>query len=461
MSEIATITEQGAGIEQSLKVEQVDNQPSLIDWKAIWKPLSLIAGVFLIFFWLPIDNSRVTGAVIESLALAKWYAQEHVLLCLVPAFFIAGAISVFVSQASVIKYLGVGARKILSYSVASISGTILAVCSCTVLPLFAGIWKRGAGLGPAIAFLYSGPAINVLAIVLTARILGPEIGLARAVGAVVFSIVIGLLMHLFFRKEEQSKADAALHLPEPEVERPLWQNVVYFAVMVGILVSATWGEPAEPVGLWSAIYSVKWLLTGFFAIILGVLLVKWFHVKAYKVALAAAVVLALAIIFPHEPLIAFSAGIITMVVLITSTRGETERWFLSTWDFAKQIMPLLFAGVLVAGLLLGRPGSEGLIPSQWVSGLVGGNSLWANLFASVVGAFMYFATLTEVPILQGLLGAGMGKGPALALLLAGPALSLPNMLVIRSVLGTKKTITFVALVVVMATISGLIFGHYF
>jgi len=461
MSEIATITEQGAGIEQSPKVEQVDTQPGLIDWKAIWKPLSLIAGVFLIFFWLPIDNSRVTGAVIESLALAKWYAQEHVLLCLVPAFFIAGAISVFVSQASVIKYLGVGARKILSYSVASISGTILAVCSCTVLPLFAGIWKRGAGLGPAIAFLYSGPAINVLAIVLTARILGPEIGLARAVGAVVFSIVIGLLMHLFFRKEEQSKADAALHLPEPEVERPLWQNVVYFAVMVGILVSATWGEPAEPVGLWHVIYSVKWLLTSFFAIILGVLLVKWFRVKAYKVALAAAVVLALAIIFPHEPLIAFSAGIITMVVLITTTRGETERWFLSTWDFAKQIMPLLFAGVLVAGLLLGRPGSEGLIPSQWVSGLVGGNSLWANLFASVVGAFMYFATLTEVPILQGLLGAGMGKGPALALLLAGPALSLPNMLVIRSVLGTKKTITFVALVVVMATISGLIFGHYF
>jgi len=458
MNEIATITEQGAGIEQSPKVEQVDIQPGLIDWKATWKPLSLIAGVFLIFFWLPIDNSRVTGAVIESLALAKWYAQEHVLLCLVPAFFIAGAISVFVSQASVIKYLGVGARKILSYSVASISGTILAVCSCTVLPLFAGIWKRGAGLGPAIAFLYSGPAINVLAIVLTARILGPEIGLARAVGAVVFSIVIGLLMHLFFRKEEQSKADAALHLPEPEVERPLWQNVVYFAVMVGILVSATWGEPAEPVGLWHVIYSVKWLLTSFFAIILGVLLVKWFRVKAYKVALAAAVVLALAINFPHQPLIAFSAGIIALVVLITSTRGETENWFLSTWDFAKQIMPLLFVGVLVAGLLLGRPGSEGLIPSQWVSRLVGGNSLWANLFASVVGAFMYFATLTEIPILQGLIGAGMGKGPALALLLAGPALSLPNMLVIRSVMGTKKTAVFVLLVIVMATISGLIYG---
>jgi len=270
--------------------------------------------------------------------------------------------------------------------------------------------------------LCSGPAVNLLAIVLTTRILGPVIGLGRALGAVVFSISIGLIMDLLFRSEEQAKAEAALHMPEPEVERPLWQNVVFFAVMVGILVSATWGKPGEPVGLWHAVYSVKWLSTGFFAIVLGVLLVKWFHVKAYKVVLAAAAVLVLAVIFPREPLIAFSAGIIALVVLTTTTRGETESWFLSTWDFARQIMPLLFAGVLVAGLLLGRPGSEGLIPSQWVSGLVGGNSLWANLFASVLGAFMYFATLTEVPILQGLLGAGMGKGPALAFLLAGPAL---------------------------------------
>ena len=443
------------------KIHEHENQPSMIDWKGIWKPLSVITGAFLIFFWLPIDNGRFTGAVIESLALARWYAQEHVLLCLVPAFFIAGAISVFVSQAAVMKYLGAGARKVMSYGVASVSGTILAVCSCTVLPLFAGIWKRGAGLGPAIAFLYSGPAINVLAIVLTARILGPEIGLARAVGAVVFSVVVGLIMHLLFRKEEQAKAEAALHLPEPEVERPLWQNVVYFAVMVGILVFATWGKPQEPVGIWNAVYSIKWAITGLFAALLGLLLIIWFKVKSVKVISAAVVVFGLAMIFPHAPLIAFSAGIVAVVVLTTTTRGETESWFLSTWDFAKQIMPLLFAGVLVAGLLLGRPGSEGLIPSQWVSGLVGGNSLWANLFASVVGAFMYFATLTEVPILQGLLGAGMGKGPALALLLAGPALSLPNMLVIRSIMGTKKTVAFVSLVIVMATISGMIFGHYF
>jgi len=461
MSEAIAIKNRQATVREAADLEEEEPHESLVDWKSIWKPLGIIAGVFLAFFWLPIDSSRFTGAVIESLALAKSYAQEHVLLCLVPAFFIAGAISVFVSQAAVMKYLGAETKKILSYGVASVSGTILAVCSCTVLPLFAGIWKRGAGLGPAIAFLYSGPAINVLAIVLTARILGPEIGLARAVGAVVFSVVIGLIMHLLFRKEEQAKAEAALHMPKPEVERPLWQNVVYFAVMVGILISATWGKPEEPDGLWHVIYSVKWLVTGFFAIVFGVLLVKWLRVKAYKVVLAAAVVLALAFVFPHEPLIAFSAGIIALVVLTTTTRGETESWFLSTWDFAKQILPLLFAGVLVAGLLLGRPGSEGLIPSQWISDLVGGNSLGANLFASVVGAFMYFATLTEVPILQGLLGAGMGKGPALALLLAGPALSLPNMLVIRSVMGTKRTVTFVSLVVVMATISGMIFGHYF
>ena len=448
-------------LQESEGLEKEDAQTSLIDWKTIWKPLVLIVGIFLIFFWLPVGNNRFAGAVIESLALAKWYAQEHVILCLVPAFFIAGAIACFVSQAAVMKYLGAGAKKVLAYGVASVSGSILAVCSCTVLPIFAGIWKRGAGLGPAIAFLYSGPAINVLAIVLTARVLGLAMGTARAVGAVIFSIVIGLIMHFLFIKEEEAKVQAALHMPEPEVERPLWQNVLYFATMVFILISATWGKPADPLGLWNAIYSVKWLMTGIFAAILGVLLMVWFKVKAYKVTLAGAAVLVLALLFPHEPLIAFSAGIIGLVWMITTTRGETENWFLSSWDFTKQIMPLLFAGVLVAGLLLGRPGSEGLISSRWVSSLVGGNSLGANLFASVAGAFMYFATLTEVPILQGLMGSGMGNGPALALLLAGPALSLPNMLVIRSVLGTKKTVAYIILVVIMATISGMIFGHYF
>jgi uncharacterized membrane protein YraQ (UPF0718 family) len=458
----ATITEnENVTVTESARIEKQESQPRMIDWKTIWKPLGLILGIFLVFFWLPVGNNRFTGAVIESLALAKWYAREHVILCLVPAFFIAGAIACFVSQAAVMKYLGAGAKKVLAYGVASVSGSILAVCSCTVLPIFAGIWKRGAGLGPAIAFLYSGPAINVLAIVLTARVLGLAMGTARAVGAVIFSIVIGLIMHFLFIKEEKAKVQAALHMPEPEVERPLWQNVLYFATMVFILISATWGKPAEPSGLWNAVYSVKWLMTGIFAAILGVLLIAWFKVRTYKVVFAGTAVLVLALLFPHEPLIAFSAGIMGLVWMITTTRGETENWFLSSWDFTKQIMPLLFAGVLVAGLFLGRPGSEGLISSRWVSSLVGGNSLGANLFASVAGAFMYFATLTEVPILQGLMSSGMGNGPALALLLAGPALSLPNMLVIRSVLGTKKTIAYITLVVIMATISGMIFGHYF
>jgi uncharacterized membrane protein YraQ (UPF0718 family) len=461
MSHITSVFERKGSPIATSEEKAPATEPSLIDWQNLWKPLTWIIGAFLLFFFLPIESSRFAGSVNEALALAKWYAQEHVLLCLVPAFFIAGAIAVFVSQGAVMKYLGAGASKILSYGVASVSGSILAVCSCTVLPLFAGIWKRGAGLGPAIAFLYSGPAINVLAIILTARILGPELGMARAVGAVSFSVVIGVIMHLLYRKEEQAKADAALHMPSPEVERPLWQNILFFGAMIGLLIAATWGEPSQANGFWHAVFSVKWILTGLFAVALGVLMVFWMGVKIYKLALATIVVLALALAFPLQPLVAFAAGIVVFVLLLTTTRGETETWFLSTWDFAKQILPLLLAGVLAAGLLLGRPGAEGLIPSEWVSGLVGGNSLWANLLASVVGAFMYFATLTEVPILQGLIGAGMGKGPALALLLAGPALSLPNMLVIRSVLGTGKTMAFVSLVIVMATISGLIYGHFF
>ncbi len=442
--------------------DEAAGQPSQIDWKGIWKPLTAIVGAFLVFFWLPIESARFKEAVMSSLALTKWYAQEHVLLCLVPAFFIAGAISCFVSQAAVMKYLGAGASKVLAYGVSSVSGSILAVCSCTVLPLFAGIWKRGAGLGPAIAFLYSGPAINILAIVMTARILGLEIGIARAVGAVLFSIVIGLIMYFIYRKEEQQKAEAALHMPAPEVERPLWHNIVYFATMVAVLIFSTWGKSADPGDtVWNTIFSVKWWLAGIFAAVLGYLFIAWFRVKALKVVLSGAAVLVLALLFPHQPLIAFSAGIVAVSWLLTSTRGATETWFLATWDFAKQITPLLLGGVLVAGLLLGKPDTEGIIPSEWVKRLVGGNSLWANFFSALVGAFMYFATLTEVPILQGLIGAGMGEGPALALLLAGPALSLPNMLVIRSVIGTGKTVVYCSLVVVMATVSGMIFGAYF
>ncbi|TRO82550.1 permease [Desulfuromonas acetexigens] len=439
-----------------------------MNWKNEWKSLAAIIAVFVACYWLPVDwlqeTKRLENALWEALHLAKWYAQEHVLLCLVPAFFIAGAVGVFVSQAAVMKYLGPKANKFLAYGVASVSGTILAVCSCTILPLFAGIYRMGAGLGPASAFLYSGPAINILAIVLTAAVLGPEMGIARAVGAVSFAVIIGLLMHFFFRKEEAEKLEAAGNLPEPEVSRPLWQTALYFASMVGILVFANWGKPTEPTGFWQAIYAAKWLVTGLFSLALAIMLVSWFQVGKLRMLLAALPVVALALIFPDNPIIPFVAGTIALSVLTATGRdeaGELQEWFETSWDFAKKILPLLFWGVLMAGALLGRPDHEGLIPSAWIAGLVGGNSLWANLFASVVGAFMYFATLTEVPILQGLIGAGMGKGPALALLLAGPALSLPNMLVIRSVMGTKKTVVFVLLVIIMATISGLIYGALF
>jgi len=423
-----------------------------------FKILFLLLAVFLACFYLPVGSLRFDGAVLEALHLVKWYAREHVLLCLIPAFFIAGAIAVFVSQASVMKYLGPRANKVLAYGVASVSGSVLAVCSCTVLPLFGGIYKMGAGIGPATAFLYAGPAINVLAIVLTARVLGMQLGIARAVGAVLFSIVIGLIMHVIFRKEEMQKANAQMHLPEPEVARPLWQNVLYFGSMTAILVFANWGRPAESSGVWQAVYASKWILTGIFAIALAMILVAWFNICWWKVAACAALTAVCAFVFP-QPLVAFTVAIICLALLSANGTQESEDWLQSTWGFAKQITPLLFWGVLVAGLLLGRPGTEGLIPSEWISSLVGGNSLAANFSASFLGAFMYFATLTEVPILEGLIGNGMGKGPALALLLAGPALSLPNMLVIRSIMGTKKTLVFVVLVIAMASVSGMLFGY--
>jgi uncharacterized membrane protein YraQ (UPF0718 family) len=432
-----------------------------VDWKNEWKPLAWIVAVFIIFFYLPIDSSRLRGAVIEALALIRWYAREHVILCLIPAFFIAGAIAVFVSQATVMRYLGARASKVLSYGVASVSGGILAVCSCTVLPLFAGIYRMGAGLGPATVFLYSGPAINVLAIVLTARILGVELGIARAVGAIVFSIVIGLLMHLIYRNEETEKVNAQMAIPEGAVNRPLWQNGLYFAAMVAILVFVNWGRPNETGGVWYFIFFNKWLITSIASLGLGAMLIFWFKLSKIPVILTGLATAIIALVFPHEPLLAFSAGVVGLSLILSRRKDESGEWFSQTWGFAKQILPLLLGGVLVAGLLLGRPGEEGLIPSQWISDWVGGNSPVSNLFASVVGAFMYFATLTEVPILQGLIGNGMGKGPALALLLAGPALSLPNMLVIRSIMGTQKTIVFTTLVVAMATISGLIYGEFF
>ena len=423
------------------------------------KSILILIAVFLACFYLPTGKERFNNAIIESLELVKWYAREHVIFCLVPAFFIAGAIGVFVNQAAVMKYLGVGANKILAYAVASVSGSILAVCSCTVLPLFAGIYKMGAGLGPATTFLYSGPAINILAIILTARVLGLEIGIARAVGAVVFSVVIGLVMHFIYRKEQHERAASQIALPQTTTDRSLWQNGLYFGCMIGILVFANWAKPAtgNDQGIWATIFSAKWAVTAAFAGALAIILVRWFKIAAWKILIVAAAT-AMTAITVSSSTVPFVVAIAGLSIIMSTDRGAGGEWFDSSLGFAKQILPLLLGGVFIAGILLGRPGGQGVIPPEWIETAVGGNSIRANLCAALAGALMYFATLTEVPIIEGLIAAGMGKGPALALLLAGPALSLPNMLVIRSVMGTRKTMVFVTLVVIMATVSGILFG---
>jgi uncharacterized protein len=429
------------------------------------KYLFWIVFFFLLAFFMPVEKESFQTAVDATLDLTRWYAREHVILCLLPAFFIAGVISVFVSQASVLKYFGAKAKKWVAYSVASVSGTILAVCSCTILPLFSSIYKRGAGLGPAIAFLYSGPAINILAIILTARILGFEMGLARVIGAVVFAVVIGSVMALIYRKEEKAKAKEQLTFPDIPEKRPVWQTALHFFTLVIILVFANWGKPgdSETDGIWYWIWSNKWLITSAFGLVLAFTLFYVLKIKWQWVLIAVAATAASGIIFtsPLIPVIVAITGL-SLMTLFDQNEPENKEWTIASWEFAKQIMPLLALGVIVAGFLLGSTHDDvqipGIIPGEWIAALVGGNSLFSNFFASVVGAFMYFATLTEVPILQGLLASGMGKGPALALLLAGPSLSLPNILVINSVLGTQKTIIYVSLVVIMATISGLIFG---
>ena len=388
-----------------------------------WK-LVLLVGVFALAFFLPIESPRMQGALLEGFWLLKDYARQHVLLCLVPAFFIAGAIGQFVSQGAVLRYLGAKAPRPVAYGVASISGSILAVCSCTVLPLFASIYRRGAGLGPATAFLYSGPAINVLAMILTARVLGLQLGLARAIGAVLFAVVVGVLMAALFRREEAERqrngadpfaAAAALD----QGSRQGWQDAAFLGTMVAVLVFANWGASNQAVGFFATVYRAHWPLTAALLVALFWMMFRWY------------------------------------------SRDELGQWVQASWGFAKQITPLLLGGILVSGWLMGRPGLDaGLVPSSWVAQVVGGNSLGANFLASFVGALMYFATLTEVPILQTLLGSGMGQGPALALLLAGPALSLPNMLVINAYLGPRKTAAYVALVVVMATATGWLYGAF-
>lgn len=326
------------------------------------------------------------------------YLSAHVLTCLMPAFLVAGAIMVFISQTAVIKYFGAGTKKILSYGVASVSGAVLAVCSCTILPLFAGIYKRGAGIGPAVAFLYSGPAINVLAVVYSARLLGYHLGLARAVGAILFSVVIGILMAAIHGRGRSSGGDPLPGAAVMEEQKRGWKTSIFFALLTGILISGA---------------SKNRLVTLIFLTFLVFFLHRWF------------------------------------------TQSEIMGWLRSTAYFLKRIFPWLLVGVFVAGVL------KVVIPQSLIAAWLGGNSVRANFIASVFGALMYFATLTEVPIIRAFMELGMGKGPALALLLAGPAISLPNMLAIKNVMGTKRTLTYVGLVVLMATITGIIYGDIF
>ncbi|MFP4443097.1 MAG: permease [Spirochaetia bacterium] len=385
------------------------------------RSILILTAAFALIYIIPWRDPIVMGSVREAVLLLNEYVREHVLLCLVPAFFIAGAIMVFLNQQAVIKYLGPDAPKLTAYGVASISGTILAVCSCTVLPIFKGIYKKGAGIGPAVAFLYSGPAINILAVILTAKVLGLRLGTARAVGAVLFAVAVGGLMHLIFRKDDRERAtNAAMFKGVPEKEeRGLGKTAIYIGSMMGILVFMNWASSGGSSSVWDLIYRWRYLFAGVFAAVLIFSLIRWF--KKY----------------------------------------EINEWVRATRDFAVQILPLLFAGVFVAGFLLGRPGHQALIPERWVAQAVGGSPLRANFIASVSGAFMYFATLTEVPILQGLLGAGMGEGPALALLLAGPSMSLPSLLVIGSELGFKKTAVYCGLVIILSTLAGLVYGQLF
>lgn len=428
-----------------------------------WKIFAAFLAIFLAAYFLPLSSAKVTGAILEAFKMLQWYARNHTLACVVPALFIAGGIITFLSQEAVLRHLGPKANKVEAYSVASVSGTVLAVCSCSVLPMFAGIYRVGAGLGPASAFLYSGPALNILAIFLTARVLGFQIGVARAVGAIIFGIIIGLIMAFVFRKDEQERMEIAAAMPEPSApRRSLWQTVLYFACMMAFLVFSDWYNPGNVVIHRSDGVEIPAVLlqetrdevliqvdTPVSGMKVGdkITLAK---VEIEHIEEAQGLVMT---IFHMKWFLAGAMGLaVLLMVWRWFDRDEVKEWMHNTWDFAKLLVPLLFGGVFIVGFL------GALLPDKQVAALVGDNSLQSNVIASVVGCLFYFATLTEIPILQALFEHGMHQGPALALLLAGPALSVPSLLVIRSVVGIKKTAVFTGLVVVMATIVGMVYG---
>jgi uncharacterized membrane protein YraQ (UPF0718 family) len=434
-----------------------------MDLKDERKRMLAVAVVFAACYLLPVGVPRFDHAVGEALALAKWYAREHVLLGMLPAFFIAGAIRAFVRRGAVVKYLGPGARPALAYGVAAVSGAVLTVCSCTVLPLFAGIYKAGAGLGPACAFLYSGPAINVTAAIITARVLGVELGVVRAAGAVLFSLLIGAGMWALFRREPaQAGASQEVFEQADESRRAGWQTGLFFAALIAILVAANWSDSGSCACHDGAVpiteLGANWWAVALLSASLGAMLVRWFGLALWRV-LAAGFCAAAVGALTQRPVAAFTAGALGLWAACSTDEGGPGSWARATWDSAAQTLPLLLVGILVSGFLLGQPGAEGVVPSAWVEQAVGGNSLRAVLCSAASSALMYFSTCTEVPVLRSLMDAGMGRGPVLALMLAGPALSLPGMLLIHRVLGLRKTAAFVLLVVAFATLTGWAYGR--
>ena len=430
------------------------------------KIFAAFVAIFLVAYFLPLASAKVTGAIVEAFVLLQWYARNHTLACVVPALFIAGAITTFLSRESVLKHLGPKANKAEAYSVASVSGTVLAVCSCSVLPMFAGIYRIGAGLGPAACFLYAGPAINVLAIFLTARVLGFELGVARVIGAVVFGIIIGLLMAVIFRRSEESRSRATMQMPDPPAsKRPLWQSGLLLGAMIAFLVFSDWFNPGDK--------HVQLADGTKLEATLQYETLSEYDLRLKQVALGQqvgdVVRLAKSEIASMEDVDTwvtrihhvrwYLAGVMGLLVAAMSfswlNKDEFMEWMGNTWTFSKLLIPLLFGGVFIVGFL------GALLPEEQVAALVGNNSFASNLIASVIGCLFYFATLTEIPILEALMKNGMASGPALALLLAGPALSIPSILVIRSIIGNRKTLVFCGLVVIMATIAGMGYGAMF
>jgi len=434
------------------------------------RELGIFAGlavVFLLAYFLNFTDPKIRDAVLEAFYMLQWYARNHTLACVVPAMFIAGGIACFFSKEAVLRHLGPKANRVEAYSVASVSGTVLAVCSCSVLPMFAGIYRVGAGLGPASAFLYSGPAINVMAIFLTARVLGYDLGLARLSGSIAFAVIIGLIMAAIFRKDEDQRTAAVMALPEPPAaKRSLWQTSLFFMAMIGFLVFSDWANPSQTI-LYknddTRMQVAVMLETSEYLRVQVEEPVGEFR-KGQKVMVAKADIERTERLAPpnyhwavwvYDHRWWFAGGCFLATLAMVGAwfeRDEVSEWLGQTWGFAKSIVPLLFGGVLVTGFV------GALIPEEMVAKWVGGDSFQANMVASVIGAMWYFATLTEIPILEALLGLGMGRGPALTLLLAGPALSLPSVAVIYSVVGFKKTAVFVLLTIVMSAVVGMIFG---